>query len=173
MRNESHAGGAEGEEKEKKEEKKEKEKEEEEEKEEEDEGNRFNLSPRPVGRKWAKAQEADQRGMEKQLEKTLPVQAEIVKKGNDCIDLMKENTKEVQKSTKVFEDTMGALKMHTAALQRAEYICILFIDPLSIENSIDCQMILQQQQRIRERGIWNEPVTHNNVNHDPEVFESN
>ncbi|KAL0087145.1 hypothetical protein F4703DRAFT_1928023 [Phycomyces blakesleeanus] len=128
---------------------------------------------RAGGRKRAKAQEADQREIEKQLEKVLSVQAVMVKKGDERIDLMKENTKEVQKSTKVFEDIMLALTVHTAALQRAEGIRILFIDPLSIENPIDCQIILQQQQKIRERGIWNESVINNNGNSDTGVPESN
>ncbi|OAD76918.1 hypothetical protein PHYBLDRAFT_165413 [Phycomyces blakesleeanus NRRL 1555(-)] len=155
----AHAGGAEGEE--------------EEEKEKEDEGNRFNLGPRSVGRKQTKAQEANQRGMEKQLEKALSAQAEMVKKDNKHIDLMKENTKEVQKSTKIFENTTLALTVHTTALQRAEDICILFMDPLSIENPIDCQMILQHQHRIREREIWNGPVINNSGNSDTGVPESN
>ncbi|KAL0088987.1 hypothetical protein J3Q64DRAFT_1832723 [Phycomyces blakesleeanus] len=118
--------------------------EEEEEKEEEEAGSR------PIGRKQVKTQVAEQKMQEKQLKKAL------------------------SKKIRAYENNTLALKIHTSALQRVEDLRVLFMNPLSIENPRDRQMIMDQQLKIRERGIWDEPAINNNdSSSDVVVLDSN
>ncbi|KAL0090721.1 hypothetical protein F4703DRAFT_1925019 [Phycomyces blakesleeanus] len=117
------------------------------------------FSTRSVKTGLENSQESAKRKSGDDIEKFFLTQKELMRRGDERTEYLKESILLARKKLKIEQEHTLAIEKQTAVLRKSQDIQILFMNPLSIENLEDREILLEEQREIRKRGVGKEPTS--------------